>query len=72
MSTQLSGIDNSRVEERARRVKELFIRIAMIADFTKDKKERDAKIKPIAEELWAISQIQEANGELNHFLSENL
>lgn len=56
-------------EERRRKVDELFIRIAMVADFTDDKKVRDTRIKPMAEELWAITQEQWKLGELDHLHS---
>ena len=56
-------------EERRRKVDELFIRIAMVADFTEDKKVRDSRIKPMADELWAITKEQWKLGELEHLHS---
>lgn len=56
-------------EERRRKVDELFIRIAMVADFTEDKKVRDSRIKPMADELWAITKVQWEKGELAHLHS---
>lgn len=53
-------------EQRARRVDELLERIAFIADLNDDKQQRDKLIKPLADELWAITQDQWKNGELDH------
>lgn len=56
-------------EERKSKVDLLFKKIAFIAELSKDDKpNRDKLIKPLADELWAITQVQEQNGELNHFL----
>lgn len=57
-------------EIRKRKVDELFVRIAMIADFTVDDHIRDAKIRPLAQELWSITKIQWDNGELKHLHGE--
>jgi hypothetical protein len=60
-------------EDRARRVAGLFSRIAATAEIYKDDiKKRDEIIKRMADELWAITKIQEANGELNHFLTPDV
>ena len=53
-------------EDRKRKVDELFVRIAMIADFTFEENIRDSKIKPLSDELWAITKVQWDNGELSH------
>lgn len=53
-------------EDRKRRVDFLFKKIAFIAESIKDIDKRDAKIKPMADELWAITKVQWDNGELDH------
>lgn len=55
--------------ERKNKVDELFIRIAMIADFTFDNDIRDAKIKPLACQLWEITKYQWEHGELEYLHS---
>ena len=53
-------------ESRRNRVEELFKRIAFIAEACgKDIKTRDKLHKPLAEELWTISQEQLRLGELD-------
>jgi hypothetical protein len=54
--------------DRKNKVDELFIRIAMIADFTFDDDIRNSKIKPLASQLWEITKYQWENGELEHLL----
>lgn len=57
-------------EDRARRVSFLFQKIAFIAEsFKNNIKTRDEKIKPMADELWAITKVQWDNGELDHLHS---
>jgi len=57
-------------QDRTNRVAGLFSRIAVIATVYKDDiKTRDQKIKPMADELWAITKVQWENGELSHLHS---
>lgn len=54
-------------ESRRKRVEDLFKRIAFLAEVYKnDIKTRDKLHKPLAEELWTISQKQLLLGELDH------
>ena len=54
-------------EARKERVKLLFQRIALIADINhKWPTKRDELIKPLSEELWAITKEQWKLGELEH------
>lgn len=53
--------------DRKEKVKDLFNKIAFIADLHKnDIKIRDKLHKPLAEELWTISKEQLRLGELDH------
>ena len=54
-------------EERKAKVDLLFKQIAFIAEVKDDDhKTRDAIIKPLADELWSITQEQERLHELDH------
>ena len=54
-------------EERKNRVSFLFKQIAFIAEVLEnDPKSRDEHIKPLSEELWAITQVQESLHELDY------
>lgn len=58
---------NDPTTNRKNRVDYLFRTIEIIANRHENNKIiRDKLIKPLAEELWAISKIQLASGELDH------
>ncbi len=57
-------------EWRRDRVKMLFSKIAFFADLNEgNPKQRDELIKPLSEELWAITKEQWKLGELEHLHS---
>ena len=54
-------------EQRSKRVDELFRSIAFVAEaFDYKKNNIDKKIEPMVKELWALTQLQEKLGELDH------